>query len=82
MRRLCYESLASRLDRLKPPQTLHRNEIRSLFGSICEGIKALHSKEIRVCHLDIKPCNLVLCKAGDLGVQFIDFGSCSKMRAP
>lgn len=73
-RRLCYEILACRLD---SPDSLRPSEMRILFQSIAEGVNALHGKMIRVCHMDIKPGNLVFHKQGGMALKFIDFGSCS-----
>ena len=65
------ESLADMLKRTGKP--LEENEVRKILNQMLDALNYIHGLEPPLCHLDIKPGNIMMKNDGN--VVLIDFGS-------
>ena len=66
--------------RLKNGQVLSLREVKDVAEQVTEALCYLESRQPPVCHLDIKPSNLILRPDGL--IKLVDFGSAWKEREP
>uniref|UniRef100_A0A0N5CAU5 Protein kinase domain-containing protein n=1 Tax=Strongyloides papillosus TaxID=174720 RepID=A0A0N5CAU5_STREA len=59
-------------DHVCEKECLPENEAVAFVKQILEGVRHLHN--LKVCHLDIKPENIMLLKKGEPNIKLIDFG--------
>lgn len=67
------EILSERLTRLNQAnKKLTEDEIQSVLLSVLTGLTALHERQPKIVHRDVKPSNIMMCTDGT--VKLLDFG--------
>lgn len=66
--------------RLKKDRTLSFKEVQGIAEQVTDALCYLESRQSPVCHLDIKPSNLI--RRPDGLIKLVDFGSAWKEREP